>query len=375
MPTQKPTDAVRGSALPELSLPHAYHPPAMVPFVFHPDYVTPLPPGHRFPMPKFGMIRDHLLNTHLATPDHFFAPDAPATDDLLATVHDPDYIHAFRHGTLDKNAIRKLGLPWSPGLVTRTTTAVAGTRLTADLALNTPSPPKPAEAEGFCAASPAHPPPIPQHFTPGLAVNCAGGTHHAHRAFGSGFCIFNDLAVTAQSLLNENRVDQVLILDLDVHHGDGTATLFAHNPRVFTCSLHCADNFPLKKPPSDLDVPLPRGMTDEQYLHLLQHGDDTSGGFRGGLSWLLEQVEPDLVLYDAGADVHRDDKLGYFDLTDDGVYQRDRYVIDTCRHHGIPTACVIGGGYADDRPRLARRHALLHRAAMDHASANTPTPV
>ncbi|MEM6393102.1 MAG: histone deacetylase [Planctomycetota bacterium] len=320
----------------------------MVPLVYHPDYVTPLPPGHRFPMPKFGMIRDHLLDSNLAIPDQFFAPDAPATDDLLATVHDPAYIQAFRQGTLDRNAVRKLGLPWSPGLITRTTTAVAGTRLTADLALDTPN-----------------------GYSPGLAVNCAGGTHHAHRTFGSGFCIFNDLAVTAQSLLNENRVDQVLILDLDVHHGDGTATLFADNPRVFTCSLHCADNFPLKKPPSDLDVPLPRGMTDEQYLTLLQHGNDTT--FRGGLPWLLEQVEPDLVLYDAGADVHRDDKLGYLDLTDDGLYQRDRYVIDTCRHHHIPTACVIGGGYADDRPLLARRHALLHQAALDHAAQQMPS--
>lgn len=297
----------------------------MLPLVFSPAYVTPLPDGHRFPMPKFGILRDLLIERGIASASQFNEPTL-ASRELLGLVHDHGYIDAFCDGTLDAQAIRRIGLPWSAELVKRTRTAVGGTLLTCELAL--------------------------QH---GLACNVAGGTHHAHRGFGSGFCIFNDMAIAAAALLDRGAVDQVLIVDLDVHHGDGTATIFADDPRVFTFSMHCDQNFPRLKPPSDLDVPLPRGVGDAEYLDTLTKH----------LPWLLEQVEPDLVIYDAGVDVHRDDRLGYLDLTDSGLYDRDRRVIEQCRSHGIPTATVIGGGYDKNHEQLAWRHATVHRAAAE----------
>lgn len=297
----------------------------MLPLVYSPDYVTPLPDGHRFPMPKFGILRDLLIERGVASPDQFHCPGI-ASFELIASVHDPAYVRSFFDGTIDRDAVRRIGLPWSNGLVTRTRTAVAGTLLTCELALN--------------------------H---GMACNTAGGTHHAHRHFGSGFCIFNDLAIAAKTLLDQGQIDQALIIDLDVHHGDGTATIFHDDPRVFTFSMHCDKNFPARKPPSDLDVPLAPGMGEAEYLDTLsQH-----------LPRLLEQVEPDLVIYDAGVDVHQDDRLGYLQLTDAGVYERDKYVIEQCRSHTIPTACVIGGGYDADHTKLAWRHATVHRAATD----------
>jgi acetoin utilization deacetylase AcuC-like enzyme len=274
-------------------------------------------------MPKFGILRDALIADGTASAAQLHVP-TPATREQLHRVHDPAYVEAFVTGRLDRDAIRRIGLPWSEGLVRRTITAVGGTIRTASLAL--------------------------EH---GLACNLAGGTHHAHRGFGSGFCIFNDLAVAAADALARGLVQQVLILDLDVHQGDGTAAIFADDPRVFTCSVHCAKNFPARKVPSDLDVPLPPEVGDDEYLAVLQ----------GTLPGELERVEPDLVLYDAGVDPHRDDKLGRLSLTDAGLAARDRYVLERCREHGIATACVIGGGYDDDRGRLARRHALLHRTA------------
>lgn len=297
----------------------------MLPLVYHQDYVTPLPDGHRFPMPKFGILRDTLIQRGIAAAGQFHTPMI-ADADLLGLVHDRAYIDAFCSGAIDAEAVRRIGLPWSAELVRRTRTAVGGTLLTCELALQY-----------------------------GLACNVAGGTHHAHRGFGSGFCIFNDMAIAAAALLKRGTVDQVLIIDLDVHHGDGTATIFADDPRVFTFSMHCDKNFPARKPPSDLDVPLARGIGDREYLDTL----------RKHLPWLLEQVEPDLVIYDAGVDVHRDDRLGYLDLTDQGVYDRDHYIIEQCRSHGIPTATVIGGGYDKDHTKLAWRHATVHRAAAE----------
>ncbi|MEL7088230.1 MAG: histone deacetylase, partial [Planctomycetota bacterium] len=272
---------------------------------------------------KFGILRDLLLDEGVADRTQFVEP-AKATRVQLERVHDADYLDAFVSGKLDRDAERRIGLPWSAGLVNRTITAVGGTIRTTELAL-------------------AH----------GLACNTAGGTHHAHRGFGSGFCIFNDLAVAAAEALHRGWVQQVLILDLDVHQGDGTAAIFADEPRVFTCSVHCEKNFPARKVPSDLDVPLAPGVGDDKYLRVLR---DTLPG-------LLENIEPDMVLYDAGVDPHVDDKLGRLSLTDAGLFERDRYVLESCRADGIPTACVIGGGYHADHRTLASRHAILHRAA------------
>ncbi len=296
-----------------------------LPLVYHPDHVAPLPPGHRFPMAKFGRLYEVLVRDGVAAPGQFHCAE-PATAELLTLAHDPLYVAAYLEGTIDARAMRRIGFPWDARLVQRTCTALAGTVLAAELAL--------------------------EH---GLACSTAGGTHHAYYDFGSGYCIFNDLAVAARALLRQGRVQQVLIVDLDVHQGDGTASILGEDPAVFTFSMHCAANFPFRKQASDLDVGLPVGMEDDAYLEALaQH-----------LPALLTGVRPDLVLYDAGVDPHKDDLLGKLALSDNGLYRRDLYVLSTCLAARIPVACVIGGGYSQDIDALARRHSLVHRAASE----------
>ncbi|HEY9598778.1 MAG TPA: histone deacetylase, partial [Cyanophyceae cyanobacterium] len=233
-----------------------------LPIVYHPDYVTPLPEGHRFPMSKFGKLHELLLSDRVAIPEQFHSPNIPPTS-WIELIHTPDYVQAYCEGTLDPKAQRRIGLPWSPALVNRTCTAVGGTILTAQLALD-------------C----------------GLACNTAGGTHHAFPSYGSGFCIFNDLAIAARVLQKLGLVQTILIVDLDVHQGDGTAFIFQDDPSVFTFSMHCEVNFPGTKQTSDLDVALPVGMEDDAYLQTLAHY----------LPDLLSEIQPDLVLYDAGVD-------------------------------------------------------------------------
>jgi acetoin utilization deacetylase AcuC-like enzyme len=294
-----------------------------LPLVFHPDFVCELPPGHRFPMPKFGKVYEHLVRNGIATLDQFHCPRR-ATRQELSLAHTLDYIEAYCDGTIDARAMRRIGLPWSPALVNRTCTAVGGTIMTVELALQY-----------------------------GIAASCAGGTHHAFAAFGSGFCIFNDLAVAARYAQQQLGVRRVLIVDLDVHQGDGSASILAEEAGIYTLSLHCGDNFPFRKQVSDLDIELPVGMEDEAYLHTLTQT----------LPELLDTFRPQLVLYDAGVDPHRDDKLGKLALTDTGLYRRDSFVLDNCVGRGIAVACVIGGGYDSDLNRLAQRHSLVHQAA------------
>ncbi len=213
-------------------------------------------------------------------------------------------MQAYCEGSLEAKLQRRIGPPWSPELVRRTCRAV-------------------------------------------------GGTHHAFPAYGSGFCIFNDLAIAAQVLLQHGLVQKVLIVDLDVHQGDGTAWIFRSEPRVFTFSMHCAANFPAAKQASDLDVPLPVGMEDEAYLQTLADY----------LPDLLAQMRPALVLYDAGVDPHREDLLGKLAPSDEGLFRRDMQVLDVCLKQGYPLACVIGSGYSKDLAQLVYRHSLLHQAA------------
>lgn len=294
-----------------------------LPIVYHSDYVVPLPAGHRFPMPKFRLLYELLLADRVAEPVQFYQP-VRSPQDTIELVHESNYVQAYCQGTLDAKAQRRIGLPWSPALVNRTCVAVGGTILTARLAL-----------------------------TYGLACNTAGGTHHAFPSFGSGFCIFNDLAITSRLLLKQNLVKKILIIDLDVHQGDGTAFIFQNDNRVFTFSMHCEVNFPGTKQISDLDVPLPVGMEDDAYLQTLDKY----------LPDLLTKIKPDLVLYDAGVDTHIGDKLGKLAMTDIGIFRRDMQVLTTCIAAGYPVACVIGGGYCDDMDDLVYRHSLLHRAA------------
>jgi acetoin utilization deacetylase AcuC-like enzyme len=270
-------------------------------------------------MEKFRLLHAWLQERGIATTDNTFRPGR-AQPALLHQAHCPDYINAFVNGTLPARALKRIGLPWSEGLVRRTLLAPTGTLLAAQLAL--------------------------RH---GVACHLAGGTHHAHYDFGSGFCVLNDLAVTARALLAGNQVNRVLVFDCDVHQGDGTAAILADEPRAFTCSIHCEKNFPARKQRSDLDVGLDRGLTTDGYLVTVEQA----------LDHCLERVRPDLVLYDAGVDIYENDPLGLLRVSEAGIAERDRLVLERCLSTGIPVATVIGGGYDDDRYALARRHAIV----------------
>lgn len=294
-----------------------------LPIIYHPDYIASLPPGHRFPMSKFGELYKLLLADGVAQIEQFHLPKRPPQE-LIQLVHTPEYVQAYCEGKLTTKAQRRIGLPWSVELVNRTCVAVGGTILTAQMAISQ-----------------------------GLACNTAGGTHHAFPDYGSGFCIFNDLAIACRVLQKLGLVQKVLIVDLDVHQGDGTALIFQGDDSVFTFSMHCEVNFPGTKQTSDLDVPLRVGMEDEEYLQTLA----------SYLPDLLSSIRPDLVLYDAGVDIHIGDRLGKLALSDTGIFRREMQVLSTCLGAGYPVACVIGGGYADDMRSLVWRHSLLHRAA------------
>ncbi|NET43487.1 histone deacetylase [Okeania sp. SIO2B3] len=296
-----------------------------LPIIYHPNYVAAMPPGHRFPMAKFQLLYEMLLGDGVTEKSHFFIPQLPPLE-WIELVHDRDYIEGYCNGTLDPKAQRRIGLPWSEALANRTCIAVGGAVLTAQLAL--------------------------KH---GLACNTAGGTHHAFPSYGSGFCIFNDLAIAARVIQKLELAQKILIVDLDVHQGDGTAWIFKHDPTVFTFSMHCGINFPSRKQISDLDVPLPEGMDDDRYLQTLAQY----------LPELLSQVKPDLVLYDAGVDTHIHDALGKLALTNTGIFRREMQVLSTCMAGGYPVASVIGGGYTKDMKSLVYTHSLLHRAARD----------
>jgi acetoin utilization deacetylase AcuC-like enzyme len=277
-------------------------------------------------MAKFRLLHQLLLEQGLAREEQFVQP-LPAPRRWLELVHEPRYHQAFARGELSHQEQRRIGLPATTPLVQRTWLAVGGTVLTARLAL--------------------------EH---GLACHLAGGTHHAYPDHGSGFCIFNDCAVAARVLLAEGRVQQLMVIDLDVHQGDATAAIFAGDPRVFTVSVHCQSNFPLRKQSSDVDLPLDDALEDDDYL--LAIGDLIPN--------LLDQVQPDLVLYNAGVDPHREDRLGKLCLSSTGLLNRDRLVLDSCLRRSIPVATVIGGGYDTLEP-LVQRHALVFRAAKEQA--------
>ncbi|WP_435607354.1 histone deacetylase family protein [Pseudomonas knackmussii] len=295
-----------------------------LPLVYHDDYSPPFPTNHRFPMEKFRLLKEHLVDSGLTCDEALLRPEL-CSQDVLALAHDRAYIERYCSGNMSHEELRRLGLPWSEELARRTVRAVGGSLLGAELAL--------------------------QH---GLACHLAGGTHHAHFDHASGFCIFNDLAVIALYLLESGRAGRVLIFDCDVHQGDGTARILENVPDAITVSLHCEKNFPARKAQSDWDIPLPLHMGDADYLRVVDEA----------LDYLLPLYQPDLVLYDAGVDVHKDDALGYLNLTDEGLAARDERVIERCLARDIPVLGVIGGGYDKDRHALARRHGILHHSAQ-----------
>jgi len=293
----------------------------MLPIVYHENYSCPFPENHRFVMSKFVRLYDYVRTKGFISADssNLFSPEKASIQDL-SIVHSKQYLTELATNTMDPKAWRRIGLPWSEGLVERTFTAPNGTLLAARLALEN-----------------------------GLACHLAGGTHHAHYDFGSGFCLVNDLAYTAQTLLNSAEAQTVLIFDCDVHQGDGTAAILKNEPRAYTCSIHCEKNFPFRKHASDLDVGLDRLLKDDEYLSIV----------RQTLNSLLDELQPDIVLYDAGADIWEFDELGHLNVTSAGVAKRDELVISTCLSRHIPVATVIGGGYDKDHERLAQRHGIV----------------
>ncbi|XP_068441767.1 uncharacterized protein SYNPCC7002_A1628 [Clinocottus analis] len=301
------------------------HESSSLPIVHHSKYVCDLPPNHRFPMGKFPRVLHHLIQDQVITEKQVWVPEI-ASKDLLSCVHTDEYLNNFISGNINEQEQRRTGFPWSEGIVRRCRYETGGTVLAAEAALQR-----------------------------GLACSTAGGTHHAFPSYGSGFCLLNDLAVAAKYLMGSSSSPKrkVLIVDLDVHQGDGTAFIFKEEPCVFTFSVHCGRNFPLRKQQSDLDVSVEDGLEDKEYLSTVE----------AHLPRLLETFRPDLVLYDAGVDPHREDELGRLRLTDQGLYQRDLYVMKTVLSRGVPLAAVIGGGYSRDIDELAVRHSIVHRAA------------
>ena len=293
--------------------------------VFHEAYSFELPAGHRFPMPKFVALMRHLQAHGLAPPQPAVAPEL-ADPDWLRLAHSASYVDRVLDLALPPAEQRRLGLPLSPALAQRARAAVGGTILACRLAL-------------------AH----------GFAANTAGGSHHALRDGGAGFCVFNDVAVALRALQAGGEIRRALVIDLDVHQGDGTAEILSGDSELTTFSVHCRTNFPARKQQSSVDLSLDAGTGDDAYLASL-------GAL---LEPLLERARPDLVVYNAGVDPHAADRLGRLALTDDGLRRRERMVLSACARRGLPLAVVVGGGYDDDLEALVRRHAIVHEAARD----------
>ncbi len=275
--------------------------------VFYSDqFVLPLPEGHRFPMKKYSMLRERVAEGGICGRGELRVPHA-VTDEEILRAHDAGYLKKVVSGTLTDKEMRRIGFPWSERMVERSRRASGGTL----------------EA---CRAA----------LEEGLAANLAGGTHHAFADRGEGFCVLNDSAITARALRSEGHVDKVVVLDTDVHQGNGTAAILKGDPYVFTFSIHGANNFPFHKEVGDLDVGLPDGADDGEYLTALVHG----------LEEALDKSEADLAIFLAGADPFEGDRLGRLSVTKEGLAERDRLVLKSCRERGLPVAMTMAGGYA-----------------------------
>ena len=291
---------------------------------YHPDYFLPLPPSHPFPMAKYPLLYDILLREGIIAVDRVMQPvEAPFGD--LALVHTPEYLRRLADGALDATEIRRIGVPWSGALWRRSRLAAQGT------------------IEAALAA-----------LEEGIAGNLAGGTHHAFPGHGEGFCVLNDVAVAIRVLQREARIRTALVIDLDVHQGNGTAAIFEDDPDVFTFSMHGERNYPMRKMRSTLDVALADGMGDDEYVGTLAR-------HLGGI-WAC--FEPDLVFYLAGVDPAQGDRYGRLALTDEGIRRRDSEVLGACRARGLPTVITIAGGYAATPQRTAELHSIAFREAV-----------
>ena len=286
-------------------------------------YTFPLPEGHRFPVAKYAMLRDRVVAEGIVAADRVFDPDA-ATDEDLLLVHTAEYVQRFNDGRLDAAELRRIGFPWSPELVERSRRAVGGTLEASRHAL--------------------------RH---GMAMNLAGGTHHAFADHGEGFCVYNDVAIAIRSLQRDNVISRAAVVDLDVHQGNGTHAILVGDPDVYTFSMHGGKNYPFHKVPGTLDIELPDHTGDEAYLEALT----------SALPRVLADAAPDIVFYIAGADPHEGDALGRLAMTFEGLVQRDNFVLTQCREVGIPVAVVIGGGYGRNVEDTVQVHVNTARIA------------
>jgi acetoin utilization deacetylase AcuC-like enzyme len=292
-------------------------------FYYSDHFDIPLPPKHPFPGRKYSQLREVLIQRGVLSSE-LLRPSPQLDPKDLLHVHCPNYVEQFLTGSLPVPVMKRIGFPWSEHLVQRTLATIGGAVASAQTALEL-----------------------------GLSGQLAGGTHHAHRDYGLGYCIFNDFAVAADHLLRTKKVDRVAIVDLDVHQGDGNASLLGHRPDVFIFSMHGEKNFPFKKFNSDLDIPLPDGCEDPEYLHHLESGMEQVLGFR-----------PDLVLYQAGVDILKEDRLGRLNISMEGLSQRDHIVLSRCQQRGIPVSMAIGGGYADPIDHSVMAYAQTYEVAQ-----------
>jgi len=294
-------------------------------------FVLPLPEDHRFPMAKYRLLRERLVSERVLAPCDLHVPDAIGWDDLRL-VHDAGYVDAVAQGTLTAEAQRRIGFPWSPMMVERSRRSVGATLAAARTALDG------ARTSRTSGA---------------VAANLAGGTHHAFRDRGEGYCVFNDVAVATAVLLRDRAIARAAVVDCDVHQGNGTAAIFRDERAVFTFSLHGAKNFPFRKETSDLDVAFDDGAGDEEYLDALA----------AHLPSVLDGHRPDIVFYLAGADPYEGDRLGRLKLTIGGLRARDRLVFDACRERGLPVVVTMSGGYSPDVDAIVAIHTNTIREA------------
>lgn len=297
----------------------------MLKIAFHQIYKHPLPEGHRFPMVKYDLLPQQLLYEGTCSHENFFEPTIP-NDKYILAVHDPEYYYDLLNIKISHKDARKIGFPLSEDLIERERIIADGTMKGCDFAL-----------------------------THGVAMNIAGGTHHAYSDRGEAFCMLNDQAIGARYLQGKGLAKRILIVDLDVHQGNGTAEIFKNDSSVFTFSMHGASNYPFKKEISDLDIALKKGTGDETYLAILkQH-----------LPKLLDKVKPQFVFYLCGVDVLASDKLGTLGMTIKGCKARDRYVLETCKIQNIPVQCSMGGGYSPNIKTIIDAHANTFRVAQE----------
>ena len=287
-------------------------------------YAHPLPEGHRFPMEKYNLLPEQLIHEGTITNENIFTP-VPVSKDQILRSHEKSYLKQLETLSLNKNEERRTGFPLSKELVEREITIMGGTLMAAEFALEF-----------------------------GIAFNIAGGTHHAYTNRGEGFCLLNDIAIAANHLLDTEKVKKILVVDLDVHQGNGTAQIFQHDSRVFTFSMHGKNNYPMHKEKSDLDIELEDGCVDRTYLDLLSFH----------LPKLISEHKPEFIFYQSGVDVLETDKLGRLSLSLDGCKKRDETVLEQCYQNQIPIACSMGGGYSEKIKYIIEAHANTYRLAQ-----------